>query len=109
MQMHLLVTQEMLDKFPKEVKLMANWEEVALVPPDISIQKLAKKLNEGKKLFPNDVPYYKGDHIAIEGEPQAVVNWLSKFNGFWLGEGSPMMQRFTWKTSDMLIPATATT
>ena len=81
MQMHLLVSLEMRYSLPKEIKLLADWEEVNLiVTNDIGISP----------------SYTKGDHIAIEGDKQVIENWLAPFNGVWIGKGSPMMQNFTW-------------
>lgn len=36
----------------------------------------------------------RGRSVYLEGPKEIFVEWLSKFNGVWLGEGQPFEERF---------------
>lgn len=37
---------------------------------------------------------FRGRHIVLEGEPDAIKTALRQFDGVWVGRGNPMEQRF---------------
>ena len=39
--------------------------------------------------------FVRGRHILVVGDPEDIKEWLSPYEGVWVGEGTPMEQHFT--------------
>ena len=85
MNMHLLVTLDMLYSFPKNIDLVQNFGNVRIV------------IGNNPNYVPDDCPYNEGDHIFIQGEEKDILQWLSTLGKVWIGKGSPMLQEFDLK------------
>ena len=79
MKLALLVTDEM-KPIPEAIKVLDDWGFVGIF------------IGDGEN--PSD--YANGDHVYVEGEDQAIANWLRPFDAVWRTKPgtSPMFQRF---------------
>ena len=71
MRMHLLI-EEKMEPVPNNVSVVEVWDEGLFV------------------VGPNII----GKHAMVEGDPEAIKDWLRPFDGVWFGKGLPMMQHF---------------
>jgi hypothetical protein len=79
--MHLaLLVERKMEPVPADIKVVNSWGFVSV------------QTGEGLK-----GPFVAGDHMALEGEPEAFQKWLRPFDGVWVGQGSPIMQSFVVK------------
>ncbi len=46
------------------------------------------------EIFVNPSKFIDGDSVILEGSEESFVKWLKPFDHVWLGEGSPMLERF---------------
>jgi len=74
MQICLLLTKN-IEPIPDTIKIEAEYGPVYVVD------------NKGKGLT-------DGIHVCLSGEKQDFISWLGKYDGVWVGEGSPMLQKF---------------
>jgi hypothetical protein len=76
MMFHLLVSEEM-EPIPEDITVIQDYGEVSLV-------------SDG---FPLEM-YRSGKHMVVEGSEDDVRAWLGSFDGVWIGDGPPMLQKF---------------
>lgn len=75
MKMALLVTPKM-QPIPNNIKVLSDWGSVCI------------QIN-------NCSDFENGDHMYVEGEEEAIKNWLRPFDTVWRQVGSnPMLQQF---------------
>lgn len=72
MEMHMLLESSM-EPIPENIEVFADWGAVTIR---------------------TDNGFLEGKHIAVRAEKQHVVAWLGKYDGVWIGMGSPMLQEF---------------
>ena len=58
---------------PASVKILFNWGFTKII---------------------SETEVIEGEHIMVEGERNAIADWLRPQEGFWLGQGPPMLQSF---------------
>lgn len=80
MEIHLLATPSLFATIPPEIKVLNDWGLVTIIAD--------KKTKNRKRIF------ITGQHIHVSGEKADFIKWLGPVKGFWLGIGSPMLQRF---------------
>lgn len=74
MQICLLLTEN-IEPIPDTIKIEAEYGPVYVVD------------DKGKGLV-------SGSHMLLSGDKQAFIDWLVKYDAVWVGEGSPMLQKF---------------
>ena len=74
MRLCLLLTEH-IEPIPDSIKIEADYGPVYIVN------------EKGKGLT-------TGVHMLLCGEKQDFISWLGKYDGVWVGEGSPMLQKF---------------
>jgi hypothetical protein len=73
MRIALLVEGKMHD-IPDDVKVIANYGDVSI-----------PAAQGGKQ---------HGDHMIVDGEPEAIKRWLRPYAEVWVGQGQPAEERF---------------
>lgn len=73
-----LVISKKMEPIPDAVKVVEDYGNLRLFqgtdhPPDM---------------------YYEGKHVVVEGETEAIKDWLRPFDGVWIGNGIPMTEQF---------------
>lgn len=85
MRIHLLVTPEM-EPVPDGIKIVQDFDV-------IEVMTATRLHTDDKENF--QAGKLTGRHLMIEGENEAVVEWLRPFDDVWLGIGEPAQQEFT--------------
>jgi hypothetical protein len=71
-----LLHEKRLGPIPTDIQVIENWGDVEIYSPA-------------------HVPaMIQGDHVYLEGSPDAFKAWLKPFDGVWVGEGIPQLQKF---------------
>lgn len=84
MQIHILITPD-LRPIPENITVDHEWGNLTICTYNAGEEK------------PNTLDsnhHVTGLHAFVSGEKQALIDWLGKFDGFWRGSGSPMMESF---------------
>jgi len=85
MQLHLLITPDIMTTIPKEVKIIDEYGQLDVIFPST------------ESTNPLDADLLTGLHAIVEGEKEHIINWLKPFDGVPIGNGIPMMEQFTIK------------
>ncbi len=75
MQMHLLLTNDIKATMPSTCKITDSWGDLPV-------------------RFESET--HIGLHCFVEDTAENLKNWLRPFDGFIVGNGSPMMEQFTF-------------
>ncbi len=73
MQVHLLLTPDILEAKPESVEITNEWGDLTVI-------------------FDDFLKY--GLHCFVEGTQKDIINWLHEFDGVAVGNGSPMTETF---------------
>jgi len=74
--LHLLVTEE-LEPVPEGFKVVEDYGELSIMATaDDGVHCIA------------------GRNLVLDGTEQQIKNWLSPFDGVWVGVGPPFMEEF---------------
>lgn len=77
MQLHLLLTNDIYPSKPDTCKIIMDFGRLTVI-------------------FDNDLnDRAKGLHCVVEDTTENMIKWLSPFDGIVVGNGNPMMEKFT--------------
>lgn len=74
--LHLLLTEEIENKKPESIKTLFDFGSITIITSD------------GEKI--------KGKNICVSGTLEDLHKWLLPFEFIWAGNGSPIMEKFTY-------------
>jgi hypothetical protein len=72
MTLHLLV-EENMKPVPENIKIVDDYGDIDIVSNGMTIN---------------------GNHMIISGSEEDLKNWLQPFDGVWVGDGQPFLQKF---------------
>ena len=85
MQLHILLTSEIMSAMPDTIEVLINYGRISVMFP-INIP--ATEVGEATLTM-------HGDNAVVEGSEEDVINWLKQFNGIPIGSGVPQFEDFS--------------